>query len=231
MPRMNVPPTRSNLLRMKQELSFVREGHEILDKKREVLAIELIHMAHDADLLQKQVKSLFTAAYRALEMASLMMGREHVEWAALAVTKTVEVEIKTRGVMGVPIPTIDAHGEPPETPYSLGDTMVTLDEASVAFREVLNRIPELSEVMTSVWRLARELRKTQRRVNALEYIFIPEYEETVAFIESALEEREREETFRLKRLKSKSTRPAIGPSARPSEQPDDDGSSGPVALG
>ena len=121
--------------------------------------------------------------------------------------------------MGVPVPIVEAHGEPPEMPYSLGDTMATLDEASAAFREVLNRIPELSELMTSVWRLARELRKTQRRVNALQYIFIPDYEDTVDFIESALEEREREETFRLKRLKAKTAAPTIGPPEREYEQP------------
>ena len=88
-------------------------------------------------------------------------------------------------------------------PYSLGDTKATLDEASAAFRKVLERVPELSELVTSVWRLAGELRKTLRRVNALQHIFIPDYEETVLFIKSALEEREREETFRLKWLKTK----------------------------
>jgi V/A-type H+-transporting ATPase subunit D len=219
MPRMNIPPTRSNLLRMKQELEFVREGYEILDKKREVLATELIHLAHDAEVLQRQVWDLLAAAYRALEKARLLMGQERVEWAALAVNKTVEVEIRSHGIMGVPIPIITAHGEPPDMPYSLGDTMATLDEASAAFHEVLNKIPELSESVTSVWRLARELRKTQRRVNALQHIFIPDYEETVAFIESALEEREREETFRLKRLKTKTARPTIGPPSREYEQP------------
>jgi V/A-type H+-transporting ATPase subunit D len=219
MSRMNVPPTRSNLLRIKKELEFAHEGYEILDKKREVLTTELIHLAHDAETLQRQVWDLLAAAYRALEKARLTMGQERVEWAALAVNKTVEVEIKSRGVMGVPVPIVEAHGEPPEMPYSLGDTMATLDEASAAFRDVLNRIPELSELMTSVWRLARELRKTQRRVNALQHIFIPDYQDTVDFIESALEEREREETFRLKRLKAKTTAPTIGPPEREYEQP------------
>jgi V/A-type H+-transporting ATPase subunit D len=219
MPRINVPPTRSNLLRMKQDLRFAREGYEILDRKREVLTTELIRLAHDAEVLQQQVWNLLAAAYRALEKANLTMGQERVEWAALAANKTVEVQIKYRGVMGVPIPTIEAHGEPPEMPYSLGDTMATLDEASATFREALSRMPELSELMTSVWRLARELRKTQRRVNALQYIFIPDYEVTVAFIESALEEREREETFRLKRLKTRTARPTVGPPTREYEQP------------
>jgi V/A-type H+-transporting ATPase subunit D len=219
MARTNVPPTRSNLLRLKQELEFVREGYEILDKKREVLATELIHLAHDAQELQQQVWDLLAAAYGALEKAMLLMGQERVEWAALAVNKTVEVDIKNHSIMGVPIPIITAHGEPPDMPYSLGDTLATLDEVSARFDKALLKIPELSESMTSVWRLARELRKTQRRVNALQYIFIPDYEETIAFIESELEEREREEIFRLKRLKTHAARPTVGPPTREYEQP------------
>ena len=199
----NIPPTRSNLLRMKQELNFAQEGYEILDRKREVLTTELIQMAHDAEVVQEEVWKLVADAYRALAQAQLTMGEDHVERASLAINKTVDVNLKFRGVMGVPIPVIDASGGPPETPYSLGDTRATLDEASTAFRNVLKRIPELSELVTSVWRLAGELRKTLRRVNALQHIFIPDYEEKVEFIKSALEEREREETFRLKWLKTK----------------------------
>lgn len=203
MAKINIPPTRSNLLRMKQELQFAHEGYEILDRKREVLTTELIRMAHDAQVLQEEVWKLVAEAYRALEQAKLTMGQEQVERTSLAMHKTVDVQLKFRGVMGVPIPMVEAKGGPPEMPYSLGDTRATLDQAGSAFRKVLSRIPELSELVTSVWRLAGELRKTQRRVNALQHIFIPEYEETVLFIKSALEEREREETFRLKWLKSK----------------------------
>lgn len=210
MARINVPPTRSNLLRMKQDLEFAQEGYEILDRKREVLAKELIRLAHDAEEVQKQVDEQLAGAYRALEKARLTMGREHLEWAALAISKTVEVQLKYRGVMGVSLPQIEAKGEPPERPYSLGDTTSALDEASAAFRQVLNRIPELSRLVTSVWRLAVELRKTQRRVNALQYIFIPDYKETITFIQSSLEEREREETFRLKLLKSRAAKPRAG---------------------
>jgi V/A-type H+-transporting ATPase subunit D len=219
MARINVPPTRSSLLRMKQELQFAREGYEILDKKREVLTMELIRLAHDAEAFQEQMWNRLAAAYRTLERARLTMGQEHMEWAALAVNKTVDVQLKFRGVMGVALPLIEARGKPPEVPYSLGDTTAALDEASAVFREVLESVPRLSELVTSVWRLAGELRKTQRRVNALEHIFIPDYEDTIAFIESALEEREREETFRLKRLKTKTTRPAVGPSTREFQQP------------
>lgn len=214
-----IAPTRSNLLRMRQALKLAREGYEILDKKREVLTTELMHQAHNAATQQARVWQKLADAYYALTEARLSMGREHLEWTALAVNKSVEVEIKLRSIMGVVIPTVEAHGEPPEMPYGLGDTTVALDEAVARFRQVLDEIPMLSEIMTSVWRLARELQKTQRRVNALQYIFIPEYEEIVTFIESALEEREREEIFRLKRLKSKSTTARVGPATREYQQP------------
>jgi V/A-type H+-transporting ATPase subunit D len=161
-------------------------------------------MAHNAEELQNNVWQLLAEAYAAMEKAQLRMGSERVEWAALAADKTVDVQIKVRSIMGVSVPTIESHGEPPEMLYSLGDTTAALDEASAAFAKVLKLLPELSMVVTTVWRLANELRKTQRRVNALQYIFIPEYEETVLFIVSSLEERDREETFRLKLLKHKS---------------------------
>jgi V/A-type H+-transporting ATPase subunit D len=205
MAKTNVPPTRSNLLRTKQDLRFAREGFEILDQKREVLAKELVSQANDAEELQDRMEKMLAEAYRVLEKAMLTMGREHVEWAALAVHKTVEVQLKFHGVMGIELPLVESNGKPPEMSYSLGDTSVSLDQASAAFREILSLIPDLSRLVTTVWRLAIELRKTQRRVNALEYIFIPEYEETIAYIESSLEEREREETFTLKLLKGRSS--------------------------
>jgi len=221
MARLRIAPTHSNLLRIREALELAREGYEILDKKREVLTTELMHMAHDAAVLQERVWELLAEAYRALEMARLSMGRERLEWAALSAfsRETVEVRVKPHSVMGVVIPTVEAHGAPPEMPYGLGETTIALDEAVACFRRVLAEIPVLSETMTTVWRLARELQKTQRRVNALQYIFIPQYEETVAFIESALEEREREETFRLKRIKSRVVQPAVGPAMREYEQP------------
>jgi len=207
MPQINVPPTRTNLIRLKKDLRFAREGYEILDRKREALTGELVRVAKEADAVQKEVWALLESAYNAMEKARLVMGSDHVEWAALAVNKTVDVHLRLRGIMGVAIPQIEAVGEPPKLLYSPGDTAAVLDEASAAFREVLLRVPQLSMLTAAVWRLANELRKTQRRVNALQHIFIPQYENTVAFIISSLEEREREETFRLKLLKTKLTKP------------------------
>jgi V/A-type H+-transporting ATPase subunit D len=208
MARINIPPTRSNLIRVKQDLNFAREGYEILNRKREVLTAELIRMAHDAEVLQKEVWALMENAYSALEKAQLSMGREHVEWAALAAKRSVDVTLRFRGIMGVAIPMIEAHNEQQKLLYAPGDTTASLDEATFKFRDVMARIPELSRLMTAVWRLANELRKTQRRVNALQHVFIPDYEETITFIIATLEEREREDTFRLKLLKARAEKQA-----------------------
>ena len=219
MAHLRVAPTRSNLFRIRDALKLAREGHEILDKKREVLTTELMHLAHDAVEQQNAVWGRLAEAYRTLESARLSMGRERLEWAALSVNKTIEVSILPRSIMGVVIPSVESHGAPPAMPYGLGNTTVALDEAAARYREVLTEIPDLAETMTSVWRLALELQKTQRRVNALEYIFIPQYEETITFIESSLEEKEREETFRMKRIKSKTSKASVGPDTREYVQP------------
>lgn len=208
MPQISVAPTRTNLIRLKKELRFAREGYEILDRKREALTNELVRVAKEADALQKQVWALLQTAYDAMEKARMIMGSDHVEWAALAVNKTVDVHLKLRGIMGVAIPMIEARGEPPKLLYSPGDTAAVLDEASAAFRDVLLQVPQLAMLTATVWRLANELRKTQRRVNALQHIFIPQYEDMITFIISSLEEREREETFRLKLLKTRMAKAA-----------------------
>ena len=203
MPQISIAPTRTNLIRLKKEIRFAKEGYAILDRKREALTGELVRVAKEADALQKEVWAMLRTAYEAMEKARLVMGSDHVEWASLAVNKTVDVRMRLRGIMGVAIPQIEASGEPPELLYSPGDTAAVLDEATAMFREVLLRIPQLSMLTAAVWRLANELRKTQRRVNALQHIFIPQYQEQIEFIVSSLEEREREETFRLKWLKTK----------------------------
>ena len=112
MAKINIAPTRSNLIRIKKDLRFAREGYEILDRKREVLTTELVRVAKEADTLQKEVWKLLETAYGAMEKARLVMGSDHVEWAALAANKTVDVHLKLRGIMGVAIPMIESVGEP-----------------------------------------------------------------------------------------------------------------------
>lgn len=199
----DVAPTRSHLLSTRKMLRLAQEGRGILDKKREAIIAELVQVTHAASEQQEALQGEMTAAYHALELARLSMGQERLEWTALAVNKSVEVDVRLRSVMGVVLPEVAAQPVLPETPYGLGDTTVALDEAVARFRQVVERIPALTETTGAVWELTRELQKTQRRVNALQHIFIPQYQELVRRIENALEEQEREEIFRIKRLKAR----------------------------
>ena len=201
-----ITPTRSNLLQTREMLALAREGHEILDKKREVLTTTLLEVAQKAQEQQATLQTALSAAYAALAKARQAMGREQLEWVTLAIPKDFSVDITLHSIMGVALPTVAAHGEPPEIAYGPGDTSVALDEAVAQFRAALALVPETTATLTTVWRLARELQKTQRRVNALQHVLIPRYEAAVTYIENALEEREREETFRLKRLKRQQER-------------------------
>jgi V/A-type H+-transporting ATPase subunit D len=202
MAHLKVSPTRSNLMRIKRELGLAREGHDLLDRKREVLTMNLMRMAHDAEEIQQRMEQRLASAYGALDIATLTMGREAVEWAALATRGKVEMRMLLRSVMGVAVPTVEMANRPSDLPFGLGDTEAALDEAMVRFAEVRDLLPNLVETVASVWRLATELQKTQRRVNALERLFIPQYQETVKFSEEALEEKDREDYFRLKRVKA-----------------------------
>jgi len=203
MARLKISPTRSNLISTRQRLALARKGHDLLDRKREVLVMEIERMIDDAGRVQQQVQEQFRRAYTSIEGARAIMGTERVRRMALARPKEVDVHITLRSVMGVEVPSV-SYQVPKRGPlYGLGDTSVLLDQAQQKWGDVLALMGQLAQKVTTVWRLALELRRTQRRVNALENIFIPSYEETVTYIEDTLEEREREELFRTKLAKAK----------------------------
>lgn len=203
MPKLNVAPTRSNLLKTRESLHLAREGYDLLEQKREVLLMELMQIVHDLRELERQVTEKSADAFNALESALLSMGDEAVRWAALSVIEEREITLLHRSVMGVPIVTLQgvetALSALQTSPMGTGPA---LDEVRQRFAELVPIICRWSEVEVSVWRLAGEIRKTQRRVNALENIFIPEYEDTVKAIEEVLEENDREEFIRKKKVKS-----------------------------
>ena len=203
MPKLEVAPTRSNLLKTKQSLELAKEGYDLLDQKREVLLMELMQIVHDLRELERQMEEKSIEAYNALESALLSLGTETVKWAALSAMGERDVTLLPRSVMGVPIVSIQAVetalSRLQASPVGTGPA---LDKARQLFAELVPIICRWSEVEISVWRLAGEIRKTQRRVNALENIFIPEYENTVKAIEDVLEESDREEFIRKKKVKS-----------------------------
>lgn len=202
MARLKLSPTRSNLLMVKQRLKLAREGHALLQKKRDVLIMEILALIEDAERVQREVEEQFAKAYTSMQEARAAMGTERVRRLALSRPHEVEIEITPRSVMGVAVPTVSFDAPQRQLLYGFGDTSVVLDQVHRRWRHALALMGDKAEKVTTVWRLALELKRTVRRVNALENIFVPTYEETLRYIQEMLEEKEREELFRLKRAKA-----------------------------
>ncbi len=199
----NVSPTKSKLIETKKSLALAKEGHTLLDKKRNVLIREMMRLIDSAREVQENMEKIFAQAYASLQRANLSIGIEHVEEVGLAIKEVTDLSIRLKSIMGVEIPEISDISEEIEPSYGFVKTNANLDRAYKSFKRALSLIAKLAEIETTVYRLAREIKKTQRRVNALENVLIPQYEETVKFIESYIEETERDDFFRMKRLKQK----------------------------
>ena len=199
---LNLPPTRSTLLHLQQELEQARRGYDLLERKREVLARELLLLIHDAEKAEAEARKCFSAAYDALTEARMRMGTDRLNSISLAPTAKMEARVAQRSVMGVIVPLVNLDIEPLPLAYGLGDTSAALDEARERWIDVAQVLGRLAETTTTVWRLSIELQKTMRRVNALEHIVIPRYEATIHHISSTLEEQEREAFVRAKSVKA-----------------------------
>jgi V/A-type H+-transporting ATPase subunit D len=203
MARYDVPPTKSSLFSVKEQLTIAREGFELLEQKREILIMELMRLVEEVKLVERDLDKRVTTAYGTLKQMLVRVGREN----ARDVSAGIEFEYSTREkhgkLMGIPLPSIDVDMPRLELKYSFMSTSSACDATTVEFFELLKLLARMAEIRTMVWRLAKEVRKTQRRVNALERIVIPDVEETRKFIEGVLEEREREVFFVQKILKAR----------------------------
>lgn len=199
----NVAPTKSNLMSAKATLEFSKKGYELLDQKRNVLIREMMSLIDRAKEIQSKVKVTFEEAYEALRMANLTMGIADVEDIGDSTPEDSEFEILYKSVMGVEIPKIKYKRKDVQPVYSFYQTNVSIDVAFKKFQEIKWLILELTEVENSVYKLAIEIKKTQKRANALENIQIPKYTDLVKYIQDALEEKDREDFFRLKVVKKK----------------------------
>ena len=200
---LNTVPTKGTLMAAKSSLALARQGYELMDKKRNILIREIMDLTAKADEIQNEIDKTFTSAYAALEKANIELGIKNVETFAFNVTPEQDVHIKTRSVMGTEIPLVK-HTEKIRNPvYSFYGTTESLDEAKSNFEKVKDLTIRLSMVENAAYRLAYNIKKTQKRANALQNITIPNYEVLVKTIENALEEKEREEFTRLKVIKSR----------------------------
>lgn len=189
---LNIAPTKSAQLALKQQLGVAEEGYDLLEQKRQILVFELMSRLKRAREVERRMKLSLTNAYTALQNATMDVGSVAMDQAMLGVHQGHEVTLTSTHLMGLRLPRVTARIEPPGLPIGVGGTSANSDLAISRFVEILPLLTELAELQNVILRLAAELRKTQRRCNALIKIFIPNYRQTIGYINASLEERERE---------------------------------------
>jgi V/A-type H+/Na+-transporting ATPase subunit D len=199
----NVAPTKTNLMKLKQELKFAILGHELLDQKRNILVIELLKLIDQTVELQDKINASLSDAFHALEEAVLKMGKVSVVNLASAINVTSEITIRDRRVMGVSLPVVETTFNDFPPYYSPTGTNFWIDLSLKSFKEALRILGRFGELKISIIRLSTEVHKTIRKVNALEKIAIPELMEQVKYIQSRLEENEREMFILMKMVKKR----------------------------
>lgn len=196
-------PTKGNLISAKNTLALSKQGYELLDKKRNVLIREIMDLNDKAEKIQNNIDTIFTEAYEALRIANIEMGISDIEMISFGVKKEDSIQVKMRSIMGVEIPIVDYENQTKNNPnYGFVGTTESLDDAFLKFNTVKDLIVMLSMIENAAYRLAINIKKTQKRANALKNVVIPKYEKITRDIENVLEERERDEFTRLKVTKN-----------------------------
>ena len=201
-------PTKRNLLLAKQRLILARKGYDLLDKKRLVLANELLAVEDQLHTTKKDMSSALDVAHKALNLAHMEMGKDKVQRACEAIPRCASVSIFIRSIMGVELPLVNSKSKDDDAGlyYQLQDTTVSFDEAILAWKLALEHIISHAIIENTVSRLQHHIKKTQKRANALSNITIPKYEARIKYIEERLEERERDDLARLKKVKEQQER-------------------------
>ena len=199
----NIAPTKSNLLRTKDNLNLSRTGYNLIDKKRTVLIKEMMQQIEKAKEIQSDVKELFEKAYDVLQEANITMGVRQVQDIALSIDKAEHFDITYKSIMGLDVPTVKYEKPVLRPHYSMYMTGEAIDEAIMIFQKIKSLTYRLAETENTVYKLSIEIKKNQKRANALEKMQIPNLEETVKYISESLEEKEREDFYRLKKIKKR----------------------------
>lgn len=198
--------TKGNLILAKNALKLSRQGYELLDKKRNILINEMLGLIDKAQEIQSRIDETYKQAYTALQRANISLGISTVKQISQCIAIEDGVDIKYRSVMGVEIPEVTFTHVKAFSEYDIFTTSSRLDDAYVMFGRVKELTIELAGVENAVYRLANNIKKTQKRANSLKNIMIPRYERITAEISSALEEKDREEFTRLKVIKKQAGR-------------------------
>jgi len=203
MARLQIAPTKSNLIAVKEQLSIAQDGYDLLEQKREILVMELMQMVERVKLLETDIERQIERAYPSLRRMFMAVGRDRAERVAGTVSYDFLFEERRVTVAGMQFPGLAVTLPEPRLAYSYLNSYADCDRVMMDFFDLLKMLTEMASIRTIVWRLAREVKKTQRRVNALDKQVIPQTRETRHYIEAVLEERERENVFVLKSLKAR----------------------------
>jgi V/A-type H+-transporting ATPase subunit D len=200
-----VKPTRMELLTLKRKAKLADKGHRLLKQKRDALIMEFFSILEEAKGVRKQANEVLTEAFRSIILARGTLGTMAVTQASMATSDVAPLETKSTSIMGVNVPTLklgETQRNPTQRGYGLADTSSKLDDAAEQFEKALAVVVQLAEVEKTIKLLADEIESTKRRVNALENIVLPRLRGTVKYIEMRLDEMERENFFKLKRIKA-----------------------------
>ncbi len=209
MPQREIKPTRSELLETKRKIKMTKGGYKILKMKRDGLILEFFKILEEAKQVRDQITNQYDLAMQKIAIASAVDGSIAVKSAAFALKDRPEIKLRSKNVMGLVVPEIDATSirKPMEKRgYGVIGVSSHIDEATSAFEDLVETIIKAAEIETTMKKLLDEIEKTKRRVNALEFKVIPELQQAEAFIRLRLEEMERENIFRLKRIKQKAAK-------------------------
>jgi V/A-type H+-transporting ATPase subunit D len=202
----DVKPTRKNLMEIEDRIELSERGHDTLEQKRDGLIMEFQDILDQAKDVRSNLEDTYERAQRTIDMARAMEGDVAVRGAAAALQEHPEITVESNSVMGVSVPQIDStrvEKSLDQRGYGVMGTSARIDEAAAAYEELLENIILAAEMETAMWKMLDEIETTKRRVNALEHKLLPDLRENQEYIEQKLEEQEREEIFRLKKIKAK----------------------------
>jgi len=202
----DVKPTRKNLMAIEDRIELSERGHDTLEKKRDGLIMEFMDILDQAQDVRSDLDDSYERAQRNINMARAMEGDVAVRGAAAALKEHPEITSQSKNIMGVVVPQIEStkvKKSLDQRGYGLVGTSARIDEAADAYEELLETIILAAEVETAMKKMLDEIEKTKRRVNALEFKLLPELHGAQEYIEQKLEEQEREEIFRMKKIKAK----------------------------
>jgi V/A-type H+-transporting ATPase subunit D len=202
----DVKPTRKNLMAIEDRIELSERGHDTLEQKRDGLIMEFMDILEQAQDVRSNLEDDYQTAQRTMDMARAMEGDVAVRGAAAALKEHPEITVESKNIMGVVVPQIEStrvKKSLDQRGYGVLGTSARIDEAADAYEQLLESIILAAEVETAMRKLLNEIETTKRRVNALEFKLLPDLRENQEFIEQKLEEQEREEIFRMKKIKDK----------------------------